>query len=120
MGFPLHLLPHVVAVEVEATASAEADVEEELAEGEEPVLGPDGPRYALGGRLGGEPPADADDRARVLITDRDLGDVHRGLAVQAIFEVGGEGGGVPMDIVLFHDHAFRVYTGFLSFFFFSL
>ena len=105
----------MVPVEVEATSSAEADVEEELAKGEEPVLSPDGPGDGLGRGLGGEPPADANDRARVLIADRDLGDVHRGVAVQAIFKMGGEGGGVPVDIVLFHDHAFRVYTSFPSF-----
>lgn len=85
----LQSLPDPVAPDIQPPASKEADVIEELAEREEPVLGPGGPGFFL---LWGEPPADADyggGRRGVLVCwgGAVFGDVDGGFGVEAVEEV---------------------------------
>ena len=97
MRFLLHIFPEIIPTEVQAPAAKVADVVEELAEGEKPVLCPSGPGFGLGGRLGAVPPADAYDLGSGIPVGFGLlvwvwgvlGHVDWGVAVDAVLQVGG-------------------------------
>lgn len=95
MRFLLHLFPEIIPTEVQPSAAEVAEVVDELAEGEEPVLCPGGPGFGLGDGLRSEPPADTYDLRTgvpegfsfLIWVWRVLGHVNWGVAVDAVLQV---------------------------------
>lgn len=106
----LHLLPNPIPVHIQTTATKEADIVHELAEGKKPVLCPNRPGLSYGRRLWRVPPGNADhstDRqadiaiALAFICGASyLGDRNGAAAVDTISEMSGEGGCVSLDVKL--------------------
>ena len=97
MRFLLHLFPEVIPTEVQPPAAEVADVVEELAEREEPVLCPGGPGFGLRDGLWSEPPADTynlgtgvpEGLGFLVWVWRVLGHVDWGVAIDAVLQVSG-------------------------------
>lgn len=105
MRLLLDILPDMIPAQIQPPATKIADVKQELAERQDPFLRPFGPAFGFGRWVRREPPTDANNLGR---EDRDwdllvwvggvFGDVDGSFAVDAVTEVGGEGGCVAVDV----------------------
>lgn len=106
----LHLLPNPIPVHIQTTATKEADIVHELAEGKKPVLCPHRPGLCCGRRLWRVPPGNADHgtcrQADISIAlaficgASYLGDGNGAAAVDTISEMSSERGCVSLDVKL--------------------
>lgn len=106
----LYLLPNPIPVHIQTTATKEADIVNELAEGKKPVLCPHRPGLSRGRRLWRVPPGNADHStgrqadlaiALAFICGASyLGDGNGAAAVDTISEMSSERGCVSLDVKL--------------------
>lgn len=105
MGLLLYILPDIVPTQVQPPATKVADVKQELAERQDPLLRPLGPAFGLGRRVRRKPPTNAYNFGRengnwhLLVRIGGVsGNVDGGFAVDTIAQVSGEGGCVAVDV----------------------
>lgn len=106
----LHLLPNPIPVHIQTTATKEADIVYELAEGKKPVLCPNRPGLSHGRCLWRVPPGNADHSTRrqadisvalaFICGTSYLGDGNGAAAVDTILEMSSEGSCVSLDVKL--------------------
>lgn len=106
MSLLLSGFPEPVTTNIKATSATESDVIVQLAEGEDPVLRPDGPGDRLGRGLRAVPPADSDDGGiGGNLVSGGVGSVfgheNRLVAGEAVEEVCSKRGSVAVNVELF-------------------